>query len=263
MIDSGNVGIAFLLTAIAGLSTGIGGLVVLFIRKPKLSYLSPLLGFAAGVMIYVSLVELLFESIESIGFLYANIAFFFGILFMFLLDKIVPHFHTDQTLEPFHEGKVPYFGKNTEKRLKQAGILTVIGITLHNFPEGMAVFSLAMLDVNLGMTIAIAIAIHNIPEGIAVAVPIFYSTKSRKKGFFYALLSGVAEPLGAVVGFLILYPFLTQSVLYASLGFVAGIMVFISFDELLPIARDYGNEHTANIGLFLGMLVMMTTLVFL
>jgi zinc transporter, ZIP family len=258
-----NVHFAFLLTIIAGLSTGIGGLVVFFIRKPKLSFLSPLLGFAAGVMIYVSMVELLFESIEAIGFILANIAFFFGIIFMFILDKLVPHFHTDQTVEPFHKGKVPYFGKDTERRLKQAGILTAIGITLHNFPEGMAVFSVAMLDLSLGITIAIAIAIHNIPEGIAVAVPIYYSTKSRKKGFFYALLSGVAEPVGAAVGFLILYPFLTQGVLYGALGFVGGIMVFISFDELLPIARDYGNVHTANIGLFLGMLVMMLTLIFI
>jgi len=254
--------IAFLLTTLAGLSAGIGGLVVFFIRKPKLSYLSPLLGFAAGVMIYVSMAELLLESIEAVGFVRANAAFFIGILFMFLLDKLVPHIHIDTEPEPFHEDGVPTFDEETEARLRKAGLLTAVGIALHNFPEGMAVFTVSLIDVSMGIPIALAIAAHNIPEGIAVAVPIFYSTKSRAKGFGYSLLSGLAEPVGALLGFLILYPFLTEGLLYATLAFVGGIMVFISFDELLPISREYGNEHTSNIGLFLGMLVMMLTLIF-
>lgn len=255
---------ALVLTAFAGLSTGIGGLVVFFIRKPKLSYLSPMLGFAAGVMIYVSMVELLLESIETVGFLLANIAFFIGILFMFMLDKLVPHLHIDTEPEPFHKDKVESsFDEKTETRLRRAGVLTAIGIALHNFPEGIAVFTVSILDISLGIPIAIAIAVHNIPEGISVAVPIFYSTKSRTKGFGYSLLSGIAEPVGALIGFLILYPFLTEVLLQATLAFVGGIMVFISFDELLPISRDYGNEHTSNIGLFLGMLIMMVTLLLL
>jgi len=254
--------IAFLLTTLAGLSAGIGGLIVFFIRKPKLSYLSPLLGFAAGVMIYVSMVELLWESVEAIGFFLANVAFFVGILFMFFLDKLVPHLHIDTEPEPFHEDKIGSFDEETEARLRKAGVLTAIGIALHNFPEGMAVFTVSLLDVSMGVSVALAIAAHNIPEGIAVAVPIFYSTKSRAKGFGYSLLSGLAEPAGALLGFLILYPFLTEGVLNATLAFVGGIMVFISFDELLPISREYGNEHTSNIGLFLGMLVMMLTLIF-
>lgn len=255
--------IAFLLTTLAGLSAGIGGLVVFLIREPKLGYLSPLLGFAAGVMIYVSMVELLLGSIETIGFIWANIAFFIGILFMFLLDKLVPHLHIDAEPEPFHEDKVESFDKETETKLRKAGLLTALGIALHNFPEGMAVFSVSLLDTSLGISIAFAIAAHNIPEGIAVAVPIFYSTKSRAKGFGYSLFSGLAEPVGALIGFLILYPFLTEGVLNATLAFVGGIMVFISFDELLPISREYGNEHTSNIGLFLGMVVMMITLIFI
>ncbi len=246
---------AFLLTTIAGLSTGIGGSIIYLIKKPKLSYLSPLMGFAAGVMIYVSLVELLMGSIEGIGFLNANIAFFIGILFMFMLDKLVPHIHMDTKPDEFHG--------DTADDLGRTGVLTAIGIALHNFPEGMAVFAIALVDVNIGISVAIAIAVHNIPEGVAVGVPIFYATGSRAKGFGYALLSGVAEPAGALIGFLLLYPFLTDAVLSASLGFVGGIMVFISFDELLPIAKDYGSEHTANLGLFLGMLVMMITLVFI
>ncbi|MFW6065035.1 MAG: zinc transporter ZupT [Candidatus Natronoplasma sp.] len=254
--------IAFLLTTLAGLSAGVGGLIVFFIRKPKLSYLSPLLGFAAGVMIYVSMVELLVESIEAVGFFRANSAFFIGILFMFLLDRLIPHLHIDTEPERFHEDKIETFDRETESRLRKAGVLTAVGIALHNFPEGMAVFTVSLLDVSMGISIALAIAAHNIPEGIAVAVPIFYSTKSRARGFGYSLLSGLAEPAGALIGFLILYPFLTEGVLNTTLAFVGGIMVFISFDELLPISREYGNEHTSNIGLFLGMLVMMITLIF-
>ncbi|MFW6111131.1 MAG: zinc transporter ZupT [Thermoproteota archaeon] len=251
---------AFILTTVAGLSSGIGGLSVFFMKKPKMSYLSPLMGFAAGVMIYVSLVELLMESIEGIGFLPANIAFFVGIIFMFGLDRLIPHARMDTKPDEFHREISEE--EKTEQRLMRSGVLTAIGIALHNLPEGMVVFSTSMADISLGASIAVAIAIHNIPEGIAVAVPLFYSTGSRTKGLLYSLLSGAAEPVGAVIGFLILYPFLTEAVLSGALGFVGGIMVFISFDELLPIAKEYGNEHVTNVGLFLGMLVMMVTLVF-
>ncbi len=236
-------------------------MLIFFMKKPKLSYLSPLLGFAAGVMIYVSFVELLVGSIEEIGFIWANVSFFVGLIFMFTLDKLVPHLHIDTESDPFFDD-IGSFDEETGKKLRRAGILTAIGIALHNFPEGIAVFSVSMLDTSLGLSIAIAIAVHNIPEGIAVSVPIFYSTGSKMKGFGYSLLSGVAEPIGAVIGFLILSPFLTQSILHASLGFVGGIMVFISFDELIPISKEYGNEHLSNVGLFLGMAVMTFTLVF-
>lgn len=253
------VQMAFLLTTLAGISAGIGGLIVFLIKEPKMSYLSPLLGFAAGVMIYVSFGELLIEAIEDVGFLYANIAFFIGIIFMFLLDKIVPHSHIDTKPDDFHSDLTE--NEKRKEKLRRAGVLTALGIALHNFPEGMAVFTVSLVDVSAGISVAIAIAVHNIPEGIAVAVPIFYSSKSRKKAFGYSLLSGLAEPAGAAIGFLILYPFLTEAVLSATLGFVGGIMVFISFDELLPIAKEYGNEHITNLGLFLGMFVMMVTLV--
>ncbi|MFP4002056.1 MAG: zinc transporter ZupT [Candidatus Natronoplasma sp.] len=254
---------AFLITTGAGLSTALGGAFIFLLKKPKLSYLSPILGFAAGVMIYVSMVELLLGSIEAIGFVRANIAFFVGIIFMFILDKFIPHIHMDTKPDPFYDEKVEGFDDETEERLKRAGILTAVGIALHNFPEGMAVFSVSMLDISLGVPVAFAIATHNIPEGLAVAVPIFYSSKSRTKGFGYSFLSGVAEPVGALIGFVILSPFLTPTLLNATLGFVGGIMVFISFDELLPISRDYGDEHMSNLGLFLGMAVMMFSLIFL
>ncbi len=253
---------AFLLTLFAGLSTALGGMTIFFMKEPKLSYLSPLLGFAAGVMIYVSMVELLVGSIEEIGFISANFSFFIGIIFMFFLDRLIPHIHIDTEADPFFKD-TGSFDEEAGAKLRKAGLLTAIGIALHNFPEGMAVFSVSMLDTSLGLSIAIAIAVHNIPEGIAVSVPIFYSTGSKMKGFGYSLLSGVAEPMGAAIGFLFLSPFLTHTVLNASLAFVGGIMVFISFDELIPISKEYGDEHMANIGLFLGMVVMAVTLIFI
>ncbi len=154
---------AFLLTIFAGLSTALGGMLIFFMKKPKLAYLSPLLGFAAGVMIYVSFVELLVGPIEGIGFVWANMSFFIGMIFMFGLDRFVLHIHIDTESDPFFEDEES-FDEETSRNLRRAGLLTAIGIALHNFPEGMAVFSVSMLDTSLGLSIAIAIAVHNIPE---------------------------------------------------------------------------------------------------
>ncbi len=253
----GNVANAFILTLLAGLATTIGAGAGYFLRKPNFSYLSVLLGFSAGVMIYVSFMELLRTSILEIGFLRANIGFFAGIGVIYLLDKVLPHAHIDTKPDKFHEDEFE------NERLMNAGVLTALGLALHNFPEGMAVFAVSLESLSLGLPIAIAIAVHNIPEGIAVSVPIFYATGDSKKAFFYSFFSGIAEPVGAVIGFLLLLPFLTTMVLHLTLAIVAGIMIFISFDELLPISKDYGNEHLSTLGLFSGMLVMMISLVLL
>ncbi len=244
---------ALLLTTVAGLSTTLGALISYLIKKPKLEYLSILTGFAAGVMIYVSFVELLGNSIIEIGFFRSNASFFIGIVFIYLIDKIIPHFHMDTEPDSFHEEKI-------EKDLTEAGVLVAIGIALHNFPEGMAVFLVSLDSISLGLPIALAIAIHNIPEGIAVSSPIFYATGSRKKAFLYSFLSGVTEPIGALVGLIFLFPFLNTTIINLTLSFVAGIMIFISFDELLPVSRKYGDEHLPTIGLFLGMFIMMLSL---
>lgn len=248
---------AFLYTVLAGLSTTIGGLIAYFIKKPKFSYLSFLLGFSAGAMIYVSFVELLSRSINKVGFPSANIAFFGGIAGIYLVDKFVPHIHIDTKLDPHY--KIP----KHHKKLIGAGLLTAVGIAIHNFPEGMAVFAVSLESLALGLPIAFAIATHNIPEGIAVSVPIYYATGNRRKAFVYSCLSGITEPVGAFIGYLLLLPFLTPTVLYATLAVVAGIMVFICFDELLPISREYGNEHLSTLGLFFGMVVMMLSLALL
>jgi len=145
--------------------------------------------------------------------------------------------------------------------LKRTGIFTALAIGIHNFPEGFATFVSALDDPKLGLAIAFAIAIHNIPEGMAVSLPIYHATGDKKSAFWYATLSGFAEPIGALVGFFLLLPFMGEATLGITFGLVAGIMVYISFDELLPAARVYGNAHTTIGGITLGMLVMALSLI--
>jgi len=267
-----NLSFAILLTTLAGLSTGIGSTIAFFIRTPKYSYLAVALGFSAGVMVYISFTELLGTAIENVGFVTANIAFFLGFGFIALIDMLVPHEYEEERVkgasraitEVGQQGIAnlpPQLAAPSQSSLMRSGILIALGIAIHNFPEGLVTFcSAATGDVALGITIAVAIAIHNIPEGIVVAVPIFYATGNRRKAFIYSFLSGVAEPVGALIGYGILYAFLTPRLLSSMLAFVAGIMVFISLDEILPLAHRYGKEHLTLIGLGAGMLVMAVSL---
>jgi len=250
-----NIQTALILTFFAGFSTGIGALMVFFIKEFKHKYLSLCMGFSAGVMIYISFVEMLNVAIEDIGFLHANIAFFLGMGFIYLIDILIPHEYIEE-----HIKKNAIKG---QEKLMAAGLFVALGITIHNFPEGMAVLVGSLKDIELGIVLAFAVAIHNIPEGIAVSMPIYYATKDKKKAFKYGFLSGLAEPIGAIFGLIILLPFLNEYLLSAVLAFVVGIMIFISFDELLPLSLKHGEEHIAIIGLFLGMLVMCVSLVLL
>jgi len=254
-----NVEIALLLTVIAGLSTGIGSAIAYFIKKPKMIYLSFSLGFSAGVMIYVSFVELLSQALENIGEFLGISSFFIGVIFIGIIDMIIPKEKNPHHLKLSFES----IGVRKDAALMRAGLFTALAIGIHNFPEGLATFGTALSDVKLGMVIALAIAIHNIPEGISVSVPVFYATGNRKKAFVYSFLSGIAEPIGAVVGFLILLPFLSDIVLVSLMAFIAGIMVYISLDELLPMAHRYGHDHMVIIGLVLGMFVMALSLLML
>lgn len=263
---------ALLLTVLAGLSTGIGSAIAFFIRTPKYSYLALLLGFSAGVMIYISFTELLGTAIRDVGFVTANIAFFIGILFIAVIDIFVPHEYKEERLANSQPsiseigqqeklGLPPQLTAPSKPSLMRSGILLALGIAIHNFPEGLVTFTCAAAgDVAFGIMIAVAIAIHNIPEGIAVSVPIFYATGSRRRAFTYSFLSGVAEPVGALIGYAILLPFLTPALLSAVIAFVAGIMIYISLDEILPLAHRYGQEHLVIIGLGIGMLVMAVSL---
>ncbi|MDF1615275.1 zinc transporter ZupT [Desulfurivibrio dismutans] len=261
---------AFGLTLLAGLSTAIGGVVSMFVRPHNTVGLSLGLGFSAGVMIYVSLVELLPESVAAFslvhgdqwGYAIATGAFFAGIAVAALVDLLIPGDVNPHEYRAASEFSATVdFHADKARSLKRTGLFTALAVALHNFPEGFATFSVALLDPALGIPIAIAIAIHNIPEGVAVALPIYHGSGSRTKGFVSSLLSGLAQPVGAVVGFLLLAPFLGEGSLGLILAMVAGIMVYISFDELIPSARLYGNAHTPIIGLLSGMLVMALSLV--
>lgn len=246
------VGFALVLTTLAGLSTAIGGFIGIFVRKPGPGFMALALGFSGGVMILVSFVELLQGGIDVVGFAPAHLAFFLGMGAMFLVDVLIPH---DYMAEHHHPG-----GDERHSQLMKTGLFVALGIGIHNFPEGMASFAGALEDTSVGIAIAAAIAIHNIPEGLAVAAPIYAATGSRKKAFLWSFLSGIAEPIGAGLAAAVLLPFLNETVLGYMLAAVAGIMVFISLDELIPVARSFGREHLAIAGVVIGMVVMAVSL---
>jgi len=251
-----DIGVPLLLTALAGLSTGIGSAIAYFIRKPKIIYLSFSLGFSAGVMIYISFMELLPKSIEKVGEASSVVAFFAGIVFIGVIDMLIP-----QAKNPHHHRELSEV-ENVEgdESLLRTGLFTALAIGIHNLPEGLAIFATTLSDIKLGVFIAIAIAIHNIPEGISVSIPLFYATGNRNKAFVYSFLSGVSEPVGAIIGFLILMPFLSEVLISSLLASVAGIMVYISVDEILPTAHRSGYGHSVVLGLVLGMLIMALSL---
>jgi len=258
---------AFGLTLFAGLATGIGSVLSLVTSKTNTKFLSIALGFSAGVMIYVSMIEIFRKANlslsavlgEKTGTILTVVSFFGGMFFIALIDKILPDAnnpHEAHTVEEM-DGQSDHH----KDSLLRIGVFTALAIGIHNFPEGLATFTAALSDPNLGIPIAAAIAIHNIPEGIAVAVPIFYATGSRLKAFRLSFLSGLSEPIGALVGYLLLLRFfsdLTFGIIFAA---VAGIMVFISIDELLPAAREYGEHHLSIYGLVSGMMVMAASLI--
>ena len=257
--------VGLLLTAIAGLATGVGSCIAFFAKHKNTRFLSCSLGFSGGVMIYISLVELLAGSQGELseifgkrpGSLIGIAAFFGGIAIAMLIDKLIPSYENPHEVRSVEDMNSP----RDNERLVRSGKLFALAIAIHNFPEGMAVFTSALTDPVTGISIALAIAIHNIPEGITVSVPIYHATGSRKKAFLYSFMSGLAEPLGALIAWGFLLPFLSPVLLAVIFAAVAGIMVFISFDELLPLAEEYGEHHLAIAGLVAGMLVMALTLV--
>ena len=261
--------IAFGLTLFAGLSTGIGGAIAYFARSTNTRFLSLSLGFSAGIMIYVSFVEIFFKArailatelgVQS-GYLATVAAFFGGMLVIGLIDKFVPDVENPHEVHKIEEMDAAVAAKKKKDKLIRLGKYSALAIAIHNFPEGLATFTAALTDLSLGIPIAIAIAIHNIPEGIAVSVPVFYGSGNRGKAFRLSLYSGLAEPAGAIIGFLILLPFLNQIIFGALFAAVAGIMVFISIDNLLPTAREYGEHHLTVYGVIAGMAVMGLSLV--
>ncbi|MDR0907745.1 MAG: zinc transporter ZupT [Rikenellaceae bacterium] len=257
------------LSLFAGLATGIGSLIAFFYKKTNESFLSFALGLSAGVMIYISFMELMFGAQVGIteltgsdktGILYTAIAFFVGIAFVGLIDALIPEDENPHEMHTMDELRDP---TNHHNRLKRTGLITALAIGVHNFPEGIATFVSALESPETGIAIAVAVAIHNIPEGVAVSVPVYAATGSKAKAFWLSFCSGLAEPIGAVLAWLILMPFLSPMMMHFVSAAVAGIMVFISLDELLPAAREYGKNHIALIGLISGMVIMALSLYFL
>lgn len=260
-----NVMVAFLITLFAGLATGIGSLIAFLAKNTNKKFLSISLGFSAGVMIYVSMIEIFAKAKDSLvlalgerpGNYLTVISFFAGMFLIAIIDKFVP------SGENPHEVKsLPAVGDDMKNNsgLLRTGVFTALAIGIHNFPEGLATFVSALGDMKIAIPIAVAIAIHNIPEGISVSVPIYYATGDKKKAFFYSFLSGMSEPIGAIVGYVFLRNYFNDLTFGIIFAMVAGIMVFISLDELLPAAKEYGEHHLSIYGLILGMIVMAVSL---
>lgn len=251
--ETSQVLLAFALTLFAGLATGIGSLVAFVAKRTNTKFLSFSLGFSAGVMVYISFMELVPEAGKVLNDLQLVLSFFGGIGLIAIIDFLIPE---DENPHEIH------LAEDMEKnvRLKRMGIMIALSIAIHNFPEGVAAFMSGMNSLDVGIPIALAIAIHNIPEGIAVSVPIYHATGSRRKAFWYSFLSGLAEPVGALVAFLILLPFWDPMLEGVVLASVSGIMVYISIDELLPGAERFGRHHLSILGFIAGMAVMAVSL---
>lgn len=253
---------AFLLSLVAGLTSVAGGFLTFFLKKESFKALSLGLSFSAGVMVYISFMEILPSanaaliskmSIKSAMILTTSL-FFVGVLFSAFIDLVFPE-HVES-----HDLDEPVNKKNSIKRI---GVFSAIALSIHNFPEGLSVFVSSLESLKFGLPIAIAIALHNIPEGISVALPIYNSTGSRKKAILWSLLSGLAEPVGAILGFFIIQFVMPQYAVGALLSFTAGIMIYLSIDELLPAAKEYEDSHETIIGFVLGMGIMALSLVLL
>jgi ZIP family zinc transporter len=269
---------AILLTTLAGLSTGIGSMIAFFARQTNLRFLSWATGLSGGVMLYVSFVEILPVSIRSLAAvrdangaeLVATLALFGGMAFSFAIDQLIPHADNPHESRSDHElacvGElcpIPSEDDRPMAHLERTGVFTALAVGIHNFPEGMVTFLAALANPALGASIAIAIALHNIPEGISVSVPIFYATGNRRRAFVWSLLSGLAEPVGALVGYLLLRRYLTPNLMGILFAAVGGVMIYISLDELLPTSRAYGKGHDSLYGLMAGMAVMAVSLLLL
>lgn len=288
--------IAMGLTLFAGMATGVGSAIAFTAKRTNYRFLSVATGFSAGVMLYVSFVEIFVKGSDALTATYGDYwghwvncaAFFGGILLIGLIDNLVPaaenphETHSEAESAPLHRPADVSTVRNSgmdqletgvtchdhrHKKLLRMGLFTALAIAIHNFPEGLATFLSALQDPKLGIAIAVAIAMHNIPEGVSVSVPIYYATGDRKKAFAYSVLSGLAEPVGAGVGYLLLRHFfagdagvIPPEVMGVLFGGIAGVMVYISLDELLPTSRAYGKGHDSLLGLMGGMLVMALSL---
>lgn len=291
-----NIWIALGLTVFAGLATGIGSAIAFFASRTNYRFLSVSTGFSAGVMLYVSFVEIFLKGtatlVEAYGGYWGHwvnaASFFGGIVLIGIIDNLVPaarnphETHAGVETAPLRNSAAPVpdfeavasspvpasgMHDHSQQKLLRMGLFTALAIAIHNFPEGLATFLAALHDPSVGIAIAVAVALHNIPEGISVSVPIYYATGKRSRAFVYSFLSGLAEPVGAVIAYMVIWlvtggegGVIPPQVMGVLFGAVAGIMVYISLDELLPTSRAYGKGHDSLFGLLAGMVVMALSL---
>lgn len=256
---------ALVLSLCAGMATGVGSLIAILTRSTNRRFISFALGLSAGVMLYVSFCELFADSQsalegmfgEQTGTTYAVLAMFGGLLLAMIIDRLVPEVQNPHELHSVEELN----DANNHHKLQRMGLVTALAIAVHNFPEGIATFMSAYESAATGLAVAVAVAIHNIPEGVAVSVPILAATGNRRKAFWYSFASGLAEPVGALVGFIVLMPLLSALTMNIVLAAVSGIMIYISLDELLPAAREYGENHIEMYGLVVGMAIMAVSVI--
>ena len=287
-----NVWMAFGLTFFAGITTGLGSLFAFFSKRTNYRFLAVATGFSAGVMLFISFVELYPEASATLEEIYGEtrgqwlnaLGFFGGMLLIGVIDALIPAAENPHEMhsaaeraavrtgaeapEPGAKGSDGHDHQHSPLKLMRLGMFTALAVTIHNFPEGLATFMAALHEPKTGLAIAIAVALHNIPEGISVAVPIYFASGSRRQAIVYSLLSGLAEPVGAAVAYVVLLLFLggramPPQVMGATFALVAGIMVYISLDELLPSSRAYGKGHDSILGLVAGMLMMCISLLLL
>jgi zinc transporter, ZIP family len=255
-----NAVIAFLVCSFAGLSTVVGALFLLRAEKMDPRVLAFGLAFAGGAMVYVSLGEIFTKSQmafsqafpDKTAYTYATLSFFLGVMLLVVVDRLIPNPHNGSAAQA--EGHDPDY-------VKRVGVLAALAISAHNLPEGLATFFATLDDPFVGLPLATAIAIHNIPEGVSIAIPIYYATGSKKKALAATMISAMAEPLGAIVGYLVLAPYLSPTVFGVVFGLIAGAMVFLALDELLPAAKRYAKGHETVYGMVLGMAVLAASLV--
>lgn len=258
-----NYKLPLLMTLFAGLSTVVGGFLTFFIKRTNIKALSIGLGFSAGVMIFLSFTEILKNANDMLMNFFPNFSqwlvfagFTVGVITAILIDYFIPD-HIDEDLFSVQEHCAHHH------KIKRAGLLTAIAISVHNFPEGMATFFVGTQNIALGVSVAIAIGLHNIPEGMAVALPIYHATGKKRLAIWYTFLSGISEPIGALIGLFALQYFLPQATIGFLFAAVAGIMVYISFDTLLPLSREYGDGHYSVFGIMFGIFFIWASLLLL
>lgn len=269
--------VAFAITFAAGMATVLGSLLVIWAQRTNTRLLAFGLAFSGGAMVYVSLVEIFVKANESFAktadaqtaYMYATLFFFAGVAILFAIDRFVPNPHTgldekqvrSAALDaaPNNGGEAPAAFSDGQPPTKQnaalarIALLAAMAITLHNLPEGLATFFATLDNPTVGLSLAIAIAVHNIPEGVSIAIPVYYASGSKTKAVAATAISGLAEPVGALIGYIALASFLSPFVFGAVFAVIAGAMVFLALDELLPAARVYTRGHETVYGMLAGM----------